>query len=334
MVTHGTRARWAIVGTGYMASRVADAVTGSRLGAVTAVLSRSRSRGLAFAAGHGQASVYASLDELLAADAADIVYIGSPNTLHARQAALCLAAGRHVLVDKPLATSELDAVRLCEAAAAAGLTLSTTFQNRYQPAARRVRDVLRTGGIGTVELIRITIGFGPEELTGWRVRPALAGAGAINNLGIHAYDVLRFLVGAEVESVIAMSATHKPRSLDRTMLTLLRFSDGVLAYAQVSQELSQPDVRVDILGSAGTVEWVDWMAPYRSGIVTIRSAAGIERLDSACPDAYQRLVAAFQQSVREKTVPDPSPFDALQSVRIGLAVKASARSRREVRLGV
>lgn len=153
------------------------------------------------------------------------------------------------------------------------------------------------------------------------------------DVGAHAYDLLRFLIGAEVEAVTAMRAAGESGALDRTILALLRFSNGVLTYAQVSQALSQVDVRVDISGSAGGVEWIDWMAPYRSGTATIRTDAGIERIDSACPDAYDRLVAAFEESVRGGTVPDPSPFDALQSTRIALAVKASARSRREVRLG-
>jgi len=70
-------------------------------------------------------------------------------------------------------------------------------------------------------------------------------------------------------------------------------------------------------------------------VLAVRPAvaqAGIEGFESACPDAYVRLVAAFEQSVRDGTVPDPSPFDALQSVRIALAIKGSARSGRVVRL--
>ncbi|HYM84035.1 MAG TPA: Gfo/Idh/MocA family oxidoreductase, partial [Candidatus Dormibacteraeota bacterium] len=303
---------WAIVGTGQMASIVADAVPAAHAGRVRAVLSRSRRRAEAFARLHGVSAVASTLPELLGIPDVDIVYLASPNALHAAQARECIRAGRHVLCDKPLATRGSDAEAVRREAAAAGVTLGTTFQCRYQPTARHLRAAIGEGRIGRVMMVKASVGVGTERLEGWRARPSLAGAAAVFNIGVHAYDIVRFLVAADVKAVTAMVDPPGARGLDRTALALLRLDTGALAYVQASQELPVEDLRIEIFGTAGSIEWRGWLAPIRSGSYALRSAEGVVRGNSACPDAYVRLVRSFADAVGAGTEPDPSPQDAVE----------------------
>lgn len=273
-----------------------------------------------------------SLEDLLAIAGVDVVYLASANALHPVQATQCIRAGRHVLCDKPLALTAAAAERVAHEATVADVRLGTMFQNHHHPTASRVREIVGGDRIGAVELARATIGFGPEDLVGWRARPRLAGAGAVNNLAIHAYDLVRYLIQQDAIAVTAMADPADVRALDRTTLALVRFSGGTLAFVQASQQLTHEDVRIELFGSRGTIHWSGWMAPYRSGELTVHTADAIERAPAACPDAYARLVAGFARAVAEGRQPDPSPTDAVEAVRMAEAVIRSLRTGRTVRL--
>ena len=113
-------------------------------------------------------------------------------------------AGKHVLCDKPLATTVADAERAVAACEAAGVRLGITFQTRNHEGMRDIRDLLAAGGIGSVRLVQIELGPGRKLPQGWRTDPGLAGVGVMHNLGVHAYDLLRFLLGAEVVEATAV----------------------------------------------------------------------------------------------------------------------------------
>ena len=323
--------RWGIVGTGQMADGIARAVRDAG-GHPTVVISRTRERGQAFATRHGIERIETRLDTVLDADGIDAIYVGSPNALHPDQALLIARAGVHVLVEKPLAVRSATAARLLDDVAGFDVRVGTTFQGRYHPVARRIREMIATGRVGSVELIRIALGFGPEVLVGWRADPAMSGAAAVNNLGVHAYDMLRFLLDDEIASVTGLVEPGGGSWPDRTALAMLRSRSGVLAYAQVSQALSEELVRIEIQASRGSIDWSGWMAPYRTGHLTIRSDGAVRRSRSACPDAYTRLVSGFMDAVRDGRQPTPSGRDGLEAVRIAEAVIESGATGRRVDL--
>jgi 1,5-anhydro-D-fructose reductase (1,5-anhydro-D-mannitol-forming) len=323
--------RWALVGTGTMASRLATAVEHTEGSTVAAVVSRSREAGARFGREHGVAEVHGDLQGALGEAGVDIVYIGSPNALHASQALVAIRSGRHVLCDKPLGVSSAEAREVASAAEAAGITLSVVLQNRHHPTSLIVRDAVRDGQIGRVRLVRGSIGFGYEELVGWRADLEQAGAAAVFNLGIHLYDLIGYLLDARAREIKAIVEPGGV-SLDRTALALARYEGGTLAYLQVSQELTEDDVRIELVGERGMIGWDGWMAPYRSGEVVISTPAGVSRFHSECPDAYERLVRAFAEAVRGGNSPQPSVRDTVHGVEIAEAVITSGRTGRAVEL--
>lgn len=322
--------RWAILGTGHMAGIAASALADLPGAEVTAVVSRSTDRARAFVSAHApRATTHTELSALLERTDVDIVYIATPNALHAQQAIAAARSGKHVLCEKPLGCSVDEAQRAADAAEAAGVALSVVYQTRHHPDAARVRQALGAGAIGRVKLIRGSLSFGHEELVSWRAEPRLAGAGAIHNLGVHLYDAVEHVLGTPATSCAAMVVPALGDS-DRTALALFEFGDGSRGYLQVSQELPRDDVVIEILGTDGVITWTGWMAPYRTGVLTIQTPAGVETRSSAGPHVYRGLIESFAEAVRSGRVPDPSPADAVHSAALVAGILASAREGRTV----
>jgi 1,5-anhydro-D-fructose reductase (1,5-anhydro-D-mannitol-forming) len=289
------------------------------------VLSRSEQRGRAFAEPYG-GRWFADEPELLASPGVDVVYIGTPNAFHADQALRAIRAGHHVLCDKPLALTVPDAEAVLAAAADAGRTLSVVFQTRRHPGLGLVRRIIDAGTIGNPGLVEVRLSFGAEELRGWRADAQLAGAGSLTNLGVHALDTLACVAGAAVDEVTAIQRPPAA-ALDRTTMLLARCSNGVLGTVVVSQELGAEDVSVAVTGTAGTIRWGGWLAPYRAGDVVVMTDAGVELHAAEAPDIYTRVVRAFQDAVVAGLPPDPTPEEAVWSVRLAVAIRTCTATR-------
>ena len=150
---------------------------------------------------------------------------------------------------------------------------------------------------------------------GWRTDPALAGLGTINNIGVHAFDVLRYLIGAEVTEVTALVDAEPGFQVDTTALVLLRFSTGTLGYVNANQ--SVPYARDDIVlyGTEGRVLGRNLSRPGRDGTLSIVTADGTRELPASTRDAYRHTVAAFADAVLAGR--DPSPSGAGRAAQRG-----------------
>jgi predicted dehydrogenase len=125
----------------------------------------------------------------------DAVIVGTPNALHAPQAVACLDAGKHVLVEKPMALNTQEAERMLHAARAGGAFLMVAHCWRFHQDVIAVRDRIASGELGDIVKTRgygVHAGWGPS---GWFTDPALAGGGALADMGVHAIDTARFLLG-------------------------------------------------------------------------------------------------------------------------------------------
>jgi predicted dehydrogenase len=145
----GTTLGWGIVGTAGIADReMAPAIGKSSGSELVGVVSRDETRAREFAERHGAPRALTSYEELLADPAVDIVYIATPNALHADQTAAAARAGKHILGDKPLATGVADARRAADAADAAGVKLGVNFQTRHHEVMPEIRKRIADGEIG------------------------------------------------------------------------------------------------------------------------------------------------------------------------------------------
>jgi 1,5-anhydro-D-fructose reductase (1,5-anhydro-D-mannitol-forming) len=324
--------RWGIVGPGNIASSaLAPAIGRDPSSELVAVVSRDQGRADAFAERHGARWAGTDYDAMLARDDVDVVLITTPNALHAGQVVAAAGAGKHVLCDKPLALDAAGARRAVDACRAAGVRLGIDFQTRHHAPLQEARRLIEAGEIGQVVSVQIDASPGRRPPGGWRTDPELAGLGSVNNIAVHLYDVLRFLLGAEVTEVAAMFDTGREQGTIETLpMVLLRFDSGALAYANGNQATAHPLNEVVIHGTAGRIDGRGITRPVREGDMTVVTGAGTRTGAWSTLDCYDRTVAAFSEAVLDGRDPNPSGEDGLRSVQITDAIARAAREGRTV----
>lgn len=171
---------------------------------------------------------YATIEDLLSAGDVDAVIICTPNVLHAPQAIAALNAGVHVLVEKPMAMSATEAQTMLDAASNSGAILQVAHCWRFDDEVRYMRDQLTSGIIGDVirtKAYSSHVNWGPS---GWFTQKALAGGGALADMGIHAIDTVRFLLGdLQPKSVFANIGTHYgDYDVDDTGIITINWENG------------------------------------------------------------------------------------------------------------
>jgi predicted dehydrogenase len=272
--------RAGVVGTGFIGVVHVDALR--RLGVeVLGVVGSTRER----AAAKGIAPAYDSYEALLADDRVDVVHITTPNYLHYPQVRQALAAGKHVVCEKPLAVTSEESAELVELAASSGLVNCTNFNVRFYPLVQEARERVRAGELGDVW--NVHGGYLQDWLArptdwNWRLESDKAGElRAVGDIGSHWMDVTQFVTGSRIVEVIADLATAIPTRQrpkgevetfasvkaadleDAAMSTedvahiLLRFANGARGSLVVSQVSigRKNSLRFEVDGSAGALAW-------------------------------------------------------------------------------
>ncbi len=341
----------AIVGAGVIAATHAAAIAavpGARLVAVTDVVP---GRAIQFARSHGCAAE-PGLDALLARDDIDVVSVCVPSGLHAEVGIAAAAAGKHLVVEKPIDVSLAAADRLIEAADTAGVAMTVISQHRFDPGLVELRGLIDDGVLGRLVLGEASTkwyrGQGYYDSGPWRGTWALDG-GSLMNQGIHYVDLLRWTMGPVTE-VSAIYATQDHQvEVEDTALAVLRFSSGAVATI-VSSTAVFPGFaqRLEVSGTGGTVVIEDGEITHRAftsaspelglrGTQLPRPAAGEGAAANAAALGVAShaaqiadLLAAVEQG-REPSVTGRGGRDALEVV---CAVYESAREGRPVMLPV
>ncbi|MFC4245290.1 Gfo/Idh/MocA family protein [Gryllotalpicola reticulitermitis] len=230
---------------------VVDPIESAREAFADAALARTGSR----------PAVYAELDEALADPRVGMVSVGTPSGMHIRQGLAALAAGRHVVIEKPLDASLEHAAEIEAAAAAAaerGIVASVISQHRFDSATRAVADAISSGRLGRVTSALAT---SPRWRTQeyydsgeWRGTWEFDGGGALMNQGVHTLDVLLALMGRPVEiSARTALLAHERVEVEDTMVATIEFESGALGMMHASTA-AYPGLesRVQIMGSGGS----------------------------------------------------------------------------------
>lgn len=169
--------------------------------------------------------------------AIDIVYVATPNALHAEHAIRAAAAGKHVFCEKPLEVSVARCQQMIDACRAAGRQLGTAYRCQYDPHHLECIRLVRERVFGAPVLVDAGFAIDVGRPDQWRLRHALAGGGALMDVGIYALQAARYLTGEEPVEVSAMETKtdpHKYAEVDETMLWTMRFPSGVVARCSTS----------------------------------------------------------------------------------------------------
>ena len=237
--------RWGIMGPGSIAARFMRNAREAENSEVVAVGSRTAERAAAFAATFGISRAHASYEALLDDPSVDAVYIGVPNALHHPWTLRALAAGKHVLCEKPYSRHPAEVEEAFDAADAAGRVLMEAFMWRHTPQARRFLELLPE--VGRIQAIRATFSFVIDRSADVRLMTDLDG-GSLMDVGCYAVSGARLVAASEPVRVLG-EQTLAPSGVDMTFAGLLRFPGDVIA--TIASGFTSDDASLEAIGDAG-----------------------------------------------------------------------------------
>jgi len=287
-----------------------------------------------------------SYEALLKRQDLDAVILLTPHNLHADMAVSAAEAGKHILCEKPLATTIPDADRMIAAAESAGVKLMTAFNRRFVPLIQRTKKLIDGGDLGEVFLCTGQSGGSVKYPAGsWRISPSISGGGAIVGELVHYIDLFRWLLGREVTAVFCNSVNlAKPMwDVEDNALVVLRFQDGVVGYAFTNFSETTPywDERFKVSGTQGVAEatLMRFSATPELDFGTLKVHRGDARDGWTHSDfgnqrriSFQSEVEHFVDCILNDTEPMVTGEDGRVALKVCLASYESARTGKWVRL--
>lgn len=325
--------RWGMIGAGTIGREwMAPAIAAQPDGELLGIASSDPQRAVAFASEMGIPRAYDSVDALLADPEIDAVYIGTTNERHKPQAMAAVAAGKHLLCEKPLALTLAYAQEMAAAYAAAGLVMGTNHHLRNAAVHRAMRDLVAEGAVGEVQDVRVFHAvFLPPKLQGWRINRPDAGGGVILDITVHDADTIRFILGDEITEVTAMTAAHgMGAGVEDTVMGVMRTAGGVLAQFHDSFTSRHSFTGFEVHGTDGVLYGRNVMTQQPVGTLSLRRDGVEEEIAIAHENLYARSVRQFNAAVRGEGEPAATAQDGLRSLAVALAVRESASSGRVV----
>lgn len=290
---------------------------------VAAVAARDVTRARAFAAKHGIARVHEDYEALVADPDLDAVYNPLPNGLHGRWTRAALAAGKHVLCEKPFTANAAEAHEIAGIAADSGRVVMEAFHYRYHPLTLRAEQIVASGELGRIERVEAAMCFPLPRFSDIRYDYSLAG-GALMDAGCYAVHMARTLGGSAPEVVSAQAKLRDPR-VDRAMTAELRFAaghTGRIVCSMWSARLLRINARV--VGERGELRLLNPVLPNLVNRLSVRSPDDkrAERFPRRASYAYQ--LDAFAAAVLRGEPVLTAPDDAVQNMTVIDAIYRAA----------
>lgn len=322
--------RWGMIGCGEVARVKAGPgfihAANSRL---VAVADRNAERVAAFAREHGIARSHGDVDAILRADDIDIVYVATPTQSHHDLVLRCAAAGKSVLVEKPMAMSHAQCVEMTDACKRAGVRLWVAFYRRALPRFLKVRDLVADGAIGEVRMV-LTRHFqripSAEEMRGpfwgWRLDPKRSGGGIFFEAVGHTLDILDYILGpvAQARAFAANQAGAYPP--EDVVSASFRYQSGVHGSGAWCFAADCDDESNEIIGSKGRITFSTFpplSPPGGRPPVPIRLMRGdtVEVFPVADPPyTHQPLIQTIVDEVNGSGRCPSTPESAMRTVRV------------------
>ena len=311
--------RWGMIGSsGWADHTFAPAIGRARGNQLVAVLGSKAAGAAAFAAKHPVEAAYSKLDEFLAHPDLDAVWIASPPDLHCAQALAALAAGKHVLCEKPMAVSVAECKAMTKAAAKAGRELRIGFNNRAHPALQKLVKAIAAGRFGEALEARVQVYHPyPAPPPAWRQNRKRSGGWAIGDVGTHLLDVLRWMMQSEA-SAVSGHLTNRCwgfKTDDHAQVSV-RFRNGAIGAITACTGAGGGAPRVEFYGTKGYFALRGGLFGMAGDLETglKGQAAKFEKIDAF--DTYGGEVEAFAAQARGRATSLASGEDGAANIAI------------------
>ena len=277
---------------------------------------------------------YQNYDSIKENPEVDIIYIVLPNSMHAEYTIRGFQAGKHILTEKPMASTPEDCQKMIDAGRAAGKKLMVAYRCRYEPYNQEAIRIARSGELGATQVILADAGFNIGNPDQWRLKKDLAGGGSMMDIGIYALNASRYLSGEEPTEVNALmyNAPGDPRfkEVEENVNFQLRFPSGAMANCTSSYGyFQQSHYRV-----VGTQGWLDmdpatWYSGLRMKVARKNTVAEVEL---PVRDHFAMEMDHLSQCAMDNREPLTPGEEGLKDIRLILAVYEAARTGKTVKL--
>lgn len=318
---------YAAIGLGTISEIFMRSCEGSSTARITALVTgHPAEKGEKFAAKYGipKSSIYTyeTFDRIRDNKDVDAVYIGLPNSMHREFTVRGAAAGKHVLCEKPMATSSADCREMIAACNKAQVKLMIAYRIQYEPLWAEAIQMIRAGEIGDIESIQGTY-FNQQKPGAWRLNRKLAGGGPIFDLGIYPLNAIRNITGEESSSYSAMISTREVgerfAEVEQSMEWQMKLPSGIIASCTCSYGTSAPGY-FRINGSKGNLAFEP---AYDYDRVHLRGQAGGKPIDIASANKHPYMFTLeaehFAECVRKNMQPKSPGEEGLKDL---LAIEA------------
>ncbi len=316
---------YAVVGAGWI-SQIAflPGVAQSGNSRVAAIVTGDRAKATQLAEFHGVGAIvgYDGYDALLKSPSIDAVYIALPNHMHADYAIRAARAGKHVLVEKPLASSEDEALAMIAAARNANVFLMTAYRLHNEPGTVAVLEHIRAGAIGRPLFFQSVFSF-QTELSNHRLK-AKASGGPLQDVGVYCINAARHVFAEEPIEAIAMA--HRPADdprfpeVDATVAATLRFPSGGLAQFVASFGAADVD-SYKVVGTLGDLELDPGFRFETATKLRLRRDGNIVETPFPQVDHFGAQVAYFSDCISTGTSPEADGEEGLADLRVLRAIE-------------
>lgn len=325
--------RWGLIGASTIAAEhVIRAIRAQAGSEIAWVVSGSEGHVRDYAARHGIPKGSTDLAASLADPSVGAVYVSSTNEKHRAQTLAALAAGKHVLCEKPLAMTVAEAAEMARAAEAAGRVLGTNHHLRNAATHLAVRDLIAGGRIGRVLSLRVHHAVAlPPHLQGWRIDDPAAGGGVIPDITVHDADTVRFLLGEDPAEVVAQAtASGMGKGVEDSVMSIWAMPSGAQVFCHESFTHRFAGTGVEVHGTEGSIFARGVMTQKPVGEVELVTEAGREAVAVAPHDLYERSVRLFEAAAAGQGRQAADGWDGVKSLAVALAVREAAQSGQRV----
>lgn len=309
----------AMIGTGKIsAGQLAPALAQVKNASLWSVMSQNLQRAFEFAKAHNARSpnpAHTDLDTLLADPDLDAVIVATPDKLHAGQTITCATAGKHVFVEKPMATDVDSAKAMKEACRKAGVQLAVGYHLRWHDGHRKLIEAVRSGKLGRLRHMRVQWTSKAIDASNWRASSELGRWWSLAGVGTHCLDLIRWVMVpacgevVALRSLIANSVWRGPH--DETALVAMQFESGATAEFCSSVLFPSP-YRAEIFGDSGYALCEGTLGPKGAGKILIND----EPLEFSIVNPYVGEIKDFVSAIAEDRPPEVGGDEGLRNVEL------------------
>lgn len=286
--------RWGIIGTGDVAERKGGpALYKANRSELSGVTNRNLDKAHSFAQRHGNPTVFSSVEELLASELIDAVYIATPPDSHRDLTIQCAEVGKHVLCEKPMAFSTAECDQMIAACESNSVSLAIAYYRRHFPVFQQIKTLLDDGRIGQPRRVCANTYsmFTSDTAEPWRLNTTIGGGGFLMDVGTHRFDLMAYLFGPPVNVAAVLGTQCLDTAVEDAASICLEFADGVQGTA--SFQWNSPIARdsFEVVGSEGIL-WTDSLSD--EGRLWLQTKSGTQHWElPAKAPVHLQLVSHF-----------------------------------------